>query len=227
MATLVLVRHGRSTANAGGVLAGRMAGVLLDEIGLGQAERAAGRLAPLPLARAVSSPVERCRQTAELLRAGRTDIPPTQVEAGLSECDYGAWQGRTLQELAKTDLWKQVQASPSTVQFPDGETMVEMSRRSVEAIRRHDAEVTAADGPNAIWLAVSHGDPIKAILADALAMDLDRFQRLHVDPASISVIRYDSEPRVLATNTHEGDLSWLVAASAGPDAAVGGGDSTV
>ena len=227
MATLVLVRHGRSTANASGVLAGRMAGVLLDDVGLGQAGRAAGRLASLPLARAVSSPVERCRQTAELLLAGRTDVPAVQVESGLSECDYGAWQGRTLKELATTELWRQVQGSPSTVRFPDGESMVEMSNRSVQAIRRHDAEVTSADGPNAIWLAVSHGDPIKAILAEALGMDLDRFQRLHVDPASVSVIRYGDEPRVLAMNTHEGDLSWLVARPPASDAAVGGGDSTV
>ena len=61
-----------------------------------------------------------------------------------------------------------------------------------------------------MWVAVSHGDIIKSVLADALGMHLDLFQRLHVDPASVSIVRYTgTRPYVLATNTHAGDLSWL------------------
>jgi broad specificity phosphatase PhoE len=85
-----------------------------------------------------------------------------------------------------------------------------MQARAVDGVRRRDAEVTATHGGDAVWLAVSHGDVIKSVLADALGMHLDLFQRLQVDPASISVIRYtEARPYVLASNTHEGDLSWL------------------
>jgi broad specificity phosphatase PhoE len=119
------------------------------------------------------------------------------------------------------------------VTFPDGESMLQMQGRAVDAVRRRDAEVAAEHGDQAVWLAVSHGDVIKSVLADALGMHLDLFQRLQVDPASISVIRYtDARPYVLASNTHEGDLSWLAPAPAkrkgsgrrsDAGAAVGGG----
>jgi probable phosphomutase (TIGR03848 family) len=151
---------------------------------------------------------------------------------GLSECDYGAWQGRSLKDLAKDKLWRTVQSQPSAVTFPDGESMRAMQDRAVAAVRRHDARVAAEDpaGVDAVWVAVSHGDVIKSVLADALGTHLDLFQRIHVDPASVSVIRYtDSRPVVLAMNTHAGDLSWLNPprkrgrrAPSG-DAAVGGG----
>jgi broad specificity phosphatase PhoE len=112
--------------------------------------------------------------------------------------------------------------------------MLAMQSRAVAAIRRHDAAFSESHGKDAVWVAVSHGDIIKSILADALGMHLDLFQRLHVDPASISVIRYtDSRPFVLATNTHDGDLAWVNPPEKKPDdtadtddaadAAVGGG----
>ncbi|GGU15151.1 MSMEG_4193 family putative phosphomutase [Nocardioides albus] len=234
MATMILVRHGRTTANASGTLAGRLLGVKLDERGLEQASRAAERIAPVPLALAVTSPMERCQQTLAVILEGRAEQPAVVVEDGVSECDYGEWQGEKLSTLARRKLWKTVQAQPSAVTFPGGESMPAMQARGVEAVRRHDAAVTAAHGDSAVWLCVSHGDLIKAILADALGMHLDLFQRLHVDPASISVVRYgEGRPSVLATNTHAGDLSWLApqpAAKKGRkssrrrnDAVVGGG----
>ncbi|GAA1479439.1 histidine phosphatase family protein [Nocardioides aestuarii] len=210
MATVVLVRHARSTANASGLLTGRLKGVHLDDTGRGQAERAARRLSSVPLAAIVSSPLERCRETAKAL-VGEQAAPPKVVsERGLVECDYGAWQGRALKDLAKEKLWKVVQQHPASVTFPDGESMAAMSSRAVAAIRRHDAEVEAAHGPNAVWAAVTHGDLVKAILADALGLHLDQFQRLHVDPASMSVVRYAAGASyVLTSNSHEGDLGWL------------------
>ena len=85
-----------------------------------------------------------------------------------------------------------------------------MSARAVAAVRRHDARVEAEHGPHAVWAAVTHGDPLKAILADALGLHLDQFQRLHVDPASMSVVGYTAEAAyVLQSNTHDGDLAWL------------------
>ena len=210
MATVILVRHGRSTANATGVLAGRRAGVKLDEAGQTQADRAAGRLAAIPLVALVSSPLERCRQTAAAIGKAQTAALRVSTERGITECDYGDWQGRALKDLAKEKLWGTVQTQPSAAVFPGGESLGAMQARAVAAVRRHDAAVEAEHGGDAVWVAVSHGDIIKALLADALGLHLDLFQRLHVDPASISIVRYTaSRPYLLATNTHEGDLGWL------------------
>ncbi|UDY25173.1 histidine phosphatase family protein [Nocardioides sp. Kera G14] len=224
MATVILVRHGRTTANASGVLAGRTPGVELDEVGLKQAATAGERIAAVPVAEIVTSPLERCRQTAQAIRKALPVKPPLRSEKGLSECDYGEWQGRTLKELAKEPLWKVVQTQPSAAVFPGGESMAAMQARVVAAVRRHDAAVTAEHGNEAVWVAVSHGDLIKAVLADALGMHLDLFQRLHVEPASVSVIRYgEDRPFVLATNTNAGDLGWVATKPVTKDAPVGGG----
>jgi probable phosphomutase (TIGR03848 family) len=235
VATVILVRHGRTSANVAGVLAGRTVGVRLDDTGLAQADRTAARLAVVPVAAVVSSPLERCRQTAAaVLRAQRAAGRTLRLatDKGLTECDYGEWQGRPLKELAREPLWKVVQTQPSAATFPGGESMGAMQARVVDAVRRRDAALEKDHGPGAVWVAVSHGDLVKALLADALGMHLDLFQRLHVDPASISIVRYTAtRPFVLATNTHDGDLSWLVPPvkkgrrRSGPrsDAAVGGG----
>jgi probable phosphomutase (TIGR03848 family) len=230
VATVILVRHGRTTANTSGVLAGRTAGVRLDEVGVAQAGRTAERLSVVPLVAIVTSPLERCRQTARAIAKAQQGTPATATERGITECDYGSWQGRSLRDLAKDPLWKTVQTQPSAAAFPDGETMATMQARSVAAVRRLDALYEAEHGPGAVWVAVSHGDIIKSVLADALGMHLDLFQRIQVDPASVSIVRYTAaRPYVLATNTHAGDLSWLKPAPKrrprrkSDDAAVGGG----
>jgi probable phosphomutase (TIGR03848 family) len=210
MATVILLRHGRTSANASGTLAGRTPGVHLDDLGETQAARAGDRLAVVPLVELVSSPLERCKETARAVAVRQAGRPRVHSDKALTECDYGEWQGRKLRELAKLALWKTVQGNPSAATFPGGESLPQMQARAVDAVRRRDAAVSAAHGADAVWLAVSHGDVIKSIIADALGMHLDLFQRIQVDPASISVIRYtDARPYVLASNTHEGDLSWL------------------
>ncbi|HEY1133322.1 MAG TPA: MSMEG_4193 family putative phosphomutase [Nocardioides sp.] len=225
MATVILQRHGRTTANAGGVLAGRLPGVRLDETGRQQAQDAAARLLAVPLVGAVSSPQERCGETASyvvdaLAAQGRTLA--VEIDERLAECDYGDWQGRPLKELAGEDLWKVVQRQPSAATFPGGESLRTMQRRAVDAVRERDAALEAAHGENAVWLAVTHGDIVKAVLADALGMHLDLFQRLHADPASLTIIRYGAaRPVVLQANSHAGDLAWLDRPPAGGD--VGGG----
>ena len=235
MPTVILVRHGRSTANTAGVLAGRVPGVHLDDTGVKQAVAVGERLAGVRLAAAVTSPLERCRETCKEITGRQAASLRASSEKQLSECDYGDWQGRPLKELAKEKLWKTVQAQPSAATFPGGESMRAMQDRAVAAVRRHDARIAAEHGDDAVWLAVSHGDVIKSVLADALGTHLDLFQRIHVDPASVSVVRYtDSRPFVLGTNTHGGDLSWLTpppkarrssrtSRSAATDAMVGGG----
>ena len=224
MATVILVRHGRTTANAAGLLAGRAAGVSLDQTGRGQAASTGDRLAAVPLAGVVSSPLERCQETAQLILERQAGNAAALAEPDLTECDYGQWQGRMLSDLATEDLWAAVQSQPSAVVFPGGESMAAMQARSVAAIRRHDAAFEAEHGPGAVWAAVSHGDIIKSILADALGMHLDLFQRINVSPASVSIVHYGAlRPSVLATNTDAGDLSWLSKGIKTGDAPVGGG----
>ncbi|GAA3278738.1 histidine phosphatase family protein [Paenarthrobacter aurescens] len=224
MATVILVRHGRTTANATGLLAGRADGVSLDQTGREQAALTADRISAVPVVGVVSSPLERCLQTARFILDRQTGTPYAPVELDLTECDYGQWQGRLLSDLATEDLWPVVQTQPSAVVFPGGESMAAMQARSVAAIRRHDAAFEAEHGPGAVWVAVSHGDVIKSILADALGMHLDLFQRLNVGPASVSIIRYGPHrPSVYATNTDAGDLGWLSSGLHSGDAPVGGG----
>ncbi|MCU1566925.1 MAG: histidine phosphatase, partial [Pseudarthrobacter sp.] len=126
MATVILVRHGRTTANAAGLLAGRATGVSLDQIGLEQAALTGDRLAVVPLAGVVSSPLERCQETARLILDRQPGSPSAPSDPDLTECDYGQWQGRMLSDLATEDLWAAVQSQPSAVVFPGGESMAAM-----------------------------------------------------------------------------------------------------
>ncbi|MET0495657.1 MAG: histidine phosphatase family protein [Actinoplanes sp.] len=228
MATVLLLRHGRTTANASGGLAGRQP-VELDETGRHQAVRVGERLRELPLSAVVTSPLIRCRQTLSL---ALPDVTP-EVDDGLIECGYGDWEGRPLKELAKDPLWPVVQQHPSAVIFPNGEAMAAMSARAVATIRHWDAQVTATHGPDALWLACSHGDVIKAIVADAMGLHLDEFQRIVADPASVSVIRYTPTRPFLVRLNDTADLAALIPAKsengqvgAQSDAAVGGGSGS-
>jgi probable phosphomutase (TIGR03848 family) len=230
VATVLLVRHGRSTANTAGVLAGRTPGVLLDEVGIQQAAETAARIAMLPISAVVSSPLERCVQTADAIANALETSPQVTTEELLTECGYGDWTGRELKQLAKEPLWKAVQAHPSGVTFPGGESMRDMQARGVAAIREWDAKISALHGADAIWVASSHADVIKAILADALGSHLDNFQRIVVDPASVSVVSYTPlRPFVVRCNEH-GSLESLRPSkrkrrrkTVNSDAAVGGG----
>lgn len=226
MTTVVLVRHGL-TRLTGPVLAGWTPGLHLDERGEAQAAAVAERLRPLPLAAVVSSPLDRCLDTAGAVLAGR-DVS-LQVDDRLGECRYGDWTGRPLKELAKDPLWKVVQTHPSAVVFPgpEGEALRDTQARAVAAVRHWNAEL----GPDATWLACSHGDVIKAIVADAMGLHLDQFQRIVIDPCSVSVIRYtELRPFVVRVNDTGGGVADLLPAprkgrrrKASSDAAVGGG----
>jgi probable phosphomutase (TIGR03848 family) len=210
--TLLLLRHGRTTANASGVLAGWTPGVGLDEVGQAQAAAVAARLAPVRLAAVVTSPLDRCQETAAAVTAARNGIV-TATDERIGECRYGAWTGRPLKELAKDPLWKIVQQHPSAAVFPgpEGESLAHTQARAVAAVRDWDARIAAEHGPDAVWVACSHGDVIKAVLADALGMHLDLFQRIVVDPCSISVIRYtETRPFVVRVNDIGGDVATLV-----------------
>jgi probable phosphomutase (TIGR03848 family) len=229
MTTVLLVRHGRTKANADGVLAGWTPGVVLDEKGEEQAQALGVRMRDLPLRAVVASPLERTQQTANLILSERVAEVERHTDDRLGECRYGDWTGATLKALAKEPMWKVVQAHPSAAVFPgaDGESMAHMQHRAVSAVREWNERL----GPDALYAVVSHGDVIKAILADALGMHLDQFQRLRVDPCSVSVVDYTPlRPFVSRTNDTGGSLATLVPPPArrrrrrrSSDAEVGGG----
>ena len=223
MTTVVLVRHGL-TAMTGPVLAGWTPGVHLDDRGRAQADALAQRLAAVPVAAIVASPLERCQETAAAIATSR-DLT-VETDERLGECRYGAWTGQELQKLARDPWWTVVQAHPSAAAFPGGEALRETQSRAVHAVRDHNARL----GPDATWIAVSHGDVIKAVLADALGLHLDLFQRIVVDPCSVSVVRYtELRPFVLRVNDTGGGFADLLPAKRrggrrrSSDAPVGGG----
>jgi probable phosphomutase (TIGR03848 family) len=205
---VLLVRHGL-TAGTGKVLAGRSAGIPLDERGKQQAQALAARLAGVRLDAIVTSPLERCQQTAEAIASARDGHPVAlQVDDRLAEVGYGDWTGKPLKRLAKDPMWRVVQWHPSAVRFPgpDGESMAGMQDRAVSAVRDWNTRL----GPRAVYLMCSHGDVIKSVIADSLGLHLDMFQRINVEPASLSVIRYTPyRPFLLRMNDTGGEVSSL------------------
>jgi probable phosphomutase (TIGR03848 family) len=209
VSTVILLRHGRSTANSAGVLAGRTPGVALDEHGQAQAQALVERLAQLPLAAVVSSPLQRCRETvAPLAQARALEVT---VDDRFVEVDYGQWTGRELSKLGKEPLWKVVQSHPSAAVFPGGEGLAALQARAVAAVREWDAKLAAEHGPEVLWLVCSHGDVIKAVLADALGVHLDGFQRIVANPCSVSAVTYtETRPFVQRVNDCGDNLHSLV-----------------
>jgi probable phosphomutase (TIGR03848 family) len=213
--TVILLRHGRSTSNTAGVLAGRSEGVDLDDKGREQAAGLIDRIGDLPIRALVCSPMLRCRSTVEPLAAALFLEP--LIDERLAEVDYGEWTGRKMSDLVSEQLWRVVQAHPSAAVFPGGEGLAQVQARAVAAVREHDRRLADQHGGDALWVACSHGDVIKAVIADAYGMHLDSFQRVNVDPASISVIHYTQlRPFVLHVNHTGARLSAALRAAAKP-----------
>ena len=227
MSTVLLVRHGL-TSMTGPILAGHTPALHLDDRGRAQAAAVAERIAVLPVQAIVTSPLERCVDTADVIAAAQvaaSRTPERFVDERIVECRYGDWTGKAIKDLAKDPMWKIVQTQPSAARFPNGESLAEVSARAIDAIREWDAKL----GEDAIWVACSHGDVIKAILADALGLHLDQFQRIVVDPCSVSIVRYTAtRPYVLRSNDVGSSLEAFVPPKRKPrkratDATVGGG----
>lgn len=219
MAIALLVRHGHSTANAEGVLSGRLPGVTLTERGRSEAAALGRALASVGLVRLVSSPLERCLLTARAISEDHPAHPPVETDERLVECGYGAWTGRKLADLTKEPLWRTVQGQPSAVRFPDSpdhvaESLRGVAERAVAAVREIDAAVEAQHGADAVWVAVSHGDVIKAVLADAAGQHLDQFQRFVVESGSVAAVRYTPHrPFLLGLNSDPSRVAALTASA--------------
>ena len=202
---VLLVRHG-VTPTTGRILPGRRPGLHLSDDGQKQAEKAAARIAKIKRVAAIySSPLERARETAwAIARARRM---PIRIERGLLELDIGRWAGKKLDDLRKVPEWDVVQRHPSSFRFPDGESFSEMQARITGALAR-----LVAQHPGRVVVAVSHADPIKAVVAHALGVPLDLFQRIMIGTASITAIAYGrTNATVLTVNSTDGDLASVLA----------------
>ncbi len=220
---LVLIRHAHSKANAAGVLSGRLPNVHLSEKGIKQSEELALRLGSFDVSNCRISPMERCFETIapwiySVVLPKKPGFTPI-IDQELTEVDYGSWSGKKLASLSTNKLWKIVQESPSRMYFPKGEGIAQMQSRAMKSV--HEAVSVKTKGAAVI---VSHGDVIKSILASALGMHLDEFQRIVIDPASVSVLDYsNTKPRILLLNDTRAVVTELLVAPKRSKNLLGGG----
>jgi len=220
---LVLIRHAHSEANAAGILSGRLPNVHLSEKGLEQSEDLAVRLGNFPVSTLRISPMERCFETISpwlnsIVLQKNPKFEPI-IDPELTEVDYGTWSGKKLAVLSRNKLWKTVQEAPSRTYFPSGEGIAQMQSRAMTSV--HQAVSNKAKGSAVI---VSHGDVIKSIVASALGMHLDEFQRIVIDPASISILDFSTtKPRALLLNDSRSKVTELLVAPKRAKNLLGGG----
>ena len=203
MARIVLLRHAHSVANEKNLLAGRTPGISLSETGKEQAKDLIARIGTTQFDEIAISPLQRCRETIDPWLATTGAKNPIVVDESVSEVDYGSWSGKTLASLRRKSQWKVVQDFPSQMIFPEGESLLEMQGRALSGFYRLNA--VKGKGPR---LLVSHGDVIKSIVAHCLGMHLDQFQRLVIEPASLTIIDTDSGvSRLVRFNDAKGFLT--------------------
>ena len=182
MSRIWLVRHARSTANASGVLAGRMPGVQLDEMGLSQLADLKMAIENEKVDYVVSSPLERAQQTARAFVGDANSSIKTDER--LNECDYGSWSGLELKTLADEPLWNEIQNNPASVTFPQGESMIAMQSRAISSVEFWKSQT------DSLGILVSHGDVIKSVVAHYSRLELNAFQGIDIPPASITEIHF-------------------------------------
>ncbi len=193
---LILVRHA-PTAETGGILTGRLPGVALSPGGIDEAHARAEQLADLQIDVVVSSPVQRCRETAKILAAawGRT----VRVDRGFIEADFGDWSGRTLRSLYRLKAWQRLMTSPARFGFPGGETFLDLRSRVVAA-----TEKLAGSHRKKRVVVVSHADTIRVVVSHYMGVPLDLVHRLEARPLSASIVDLPddgSAPRVPVVNS--------------------------
>lgn len=220
---LVLIRHAHSQSNASGVLSGRLPNIHLSEKGIKQSQELSERLGNFAVAQLRVSPMERCFETispwlSDVVLKSSPDFEPI-IDPSLNEVDYGDWSGKKLISLARKKEWRTVQESPSRMYFPGGEGIAQMQSRAMSVV--HEL-AKLPDSKTAVI--VSHGDVIKSIVASALGTHLDEFQRIIIDPASVSVLDYSGiKPRVLLLNDTRAVVTDLLQAPKRSRNLLGGG----
>ena len=218
MPKIVLIRHAHSTANAAGVLSGQLPNVHLSKSGQEQAERLAERLGKLTIAQVQVSPMDRCSETLAPWLAKYGKGVTVISESNLVEVNYGKWSGKKLATLSRAKLWRKVQGQPSAVTFPDGESLAQMQVRAMHTV--HDFFASDLE----MTIMVSHGDVIKAIVASSMGMHLDDFQRIVIDPASITILESNGGAiRLTRLNDSDSSVSELLQSKSKRGHLLGGG----
>jgi probable phosphoglycerate mutase len=199
MPTFLLIRHGENEYVAKGRLAGRLPGVHLNENGKKQAEAVAKAFKKAPIKAIYSSPMERCMQTAEPLAAALgLEINANQ---GLIEVDFGSWQDKTLKQLQRRKLWKVVQANPSRMHFPKGETFTNAQHRIVQTLESLTKDFESKE----LIACFSHSDLIKLAVSYYLGQPIDLFQRIMIAPASVSTLHLGEMGAQIVNVNHQAD----------------------
>jgi probable phosphomutase (TIGR03848 family) len=215
MARIVLLRHAHSVANEKNLLAGRTPGIALSKTGRDQALQLVNRLGAITFDEIAVSPMQRCRETIDPWLTSSDGKSRVVTDDSISEVDYGSWSGKSLASLRRKSQWKVVQDFPSQMVFPEGESLLEMQGRALSGFYRLNS--VKGKGPR---LLVSHGDVIKSIVAHCLGMHLDQFQRLVIEPASITIIDTDNGmSRLVRFNDAKGSLA---SSSSSNQSAIGG-----
>lgn len=215
---VILVRHAHSNANLKGVLAGRDNRVALSPRGKQEAMDLAHFLGRFTFDEVYASPLRRCVETiAPFVANTGHKVKPLE---GVIEMDYGSWSGKTLAVLSKTELWKSIQGRPSTVRFPKGESFSEMSLRANQSVQEKSV------GKKRI-LIVSHGDVIKSIVAFQLGLALDLFQRISIDPASVTILKMPNSQIIQVNSTSHLSKSTGSGRSARDKYSLGGGQGAI
>ncbi len=180
-AKLFFVRHAAHD-NVGSYLAGRMEGVRLGAVGLGQAQRLGERMRRESFAAIIASPRDRTRETA-LAISDAAGIAPVKIAEELDEIDFGSWSGRSFDELNTDPAWRKWNENRGAASTPAGETMAQVQERIVSFATR----IADAGAGRAVVL-VSHADVIKAAVCHFLGMPLSSIDRFEISPASVTTL---------------------------------------
>jgi probable phosphoglycerate mutase len=222
--TVILLRHAHSVANEKGILAGRASGVSLSTKGKEQAELLTSRLGNARFKDIRISPLERCLATLEpWLQSQDTSVRKKILfDPNVSEVDYGDWTGKKLLALSLRKEWRIVQNTPSEMKFPKGEGLLQMQQRAEKALRQSIKKTGTG-----VSLIVSHGDVIKSLIATALDLHLDKFQKIVIDPASISVLDFSKGSfRLLHLNDLTTNFEYLSQKKRSGKTLLGGGSGS-
>lgn len=224
MTTVILLRHAHSVANEKGILAGRASGVSLSTKGKEQAELLTSRLGSAQFRDIRISPLERCLATLEpWLQSQDTSVRKKILfDPNVTEVDYGDWTGKKLLALSLRKEWRVVQNTPSEMKFPKGESLLQMQQRAEKALRQSIKKTGTG-----VSLIVSHGDVIKSLIATALDLHLDKFQKIVIDPASISVLDFSKGSfRLLHLNDLTTNFEYLSQKKRSGKTLLGGGSGS-